>query len=63
MEKNSRGGKREGAGRKPIGERAKRATIAVRVNNKTKDSLLSEANRRGQTISKVVEEIIKEAGY
>lgn len=56
----SRGGKRDGAGRKPIGEQPKTATIAIRTTEQTKQLIKDEAQKRGVSISQMIEELIAE---
>ena len=59
MERN-RGGKRDGAGRKPMGEQPKTATIAIRTTEQTKRLIKDEAQKRGISISQMVEDLIIE---
>lgn len=56
----SRGGKRDGAGRKPMGEQPKTATIAIRTTEQTKQLIKDEAQKRGISISQMIEELIAE---
>lgn len=55
-----RGGKRDGAGRKPINKTAKTATIAIRVTEESKRLIQQRAQEQGISISQMVEELIKE---
>jgi hypothetical protein len=54
------GGRREGAGRKPKGEQPKTATIAIRTTEQTKQLIKDEAQKRGVSISQMVEDLIIE---
>lgn len=55
-----RGGKRDGAGRKPVGEQPKTATIAIRTTEQTKQLIKDEAQKRGVSVSQMVENLITE---
>lgn len=54
------GGKRDGAGRKPMGEQPKTATIAIRTTEQTKQLIKDEAQKRGVSISQMIEDLITE---
>ena len=54
------GGRREGAGRKPMGEQPKTATIAIRTTEQTKQLIKDEAKKRGVSISQMVEDLVTE---
>lgn len=56
----SRGGKRDGAGRKPVGDQPKTATIAIRTTEQTKQLIKDEAQKRGVSISQMVEDLVIE---
>ena len=56
----SRGGKRDGAGRKPVGEHPKTATIAIRTTEQTKQMIKDEAQKRGVSISQMIEDLVTE---
>ena len=60
MASSKRGGKRDGAGRKPVGEQPKTATIAIRTTEQTKQLIKDEAKKRGVSISQMVEDLVTE---
>ena len=63
MERLTHGGRRDGAGRKPIGESPKTATIAIRVTEESKRLIQQQAKEQGISVSQMVEDlIIKKAG-
>jgi hypothetical protein len=49
------GGRREGAGRKPIGQKAKDATLTLRVSAELKEAMRREAEEQGVSISELLE--------
>ena len=55
-----RGGKRVGAGRKPVGEQPKTATIAIRVSPEIKQLAQAQAQQQGISVSQMVEDLIIE---
>lgn len=59
MERTSRGGKREGAGRKPSGL-PKTKSINFRVAPQTYEAMVAEAARRKTTITQLIEDIFLE---
>ena len=46
-----RGGRREGAGRKPLGAVARSFMVRIRITPAERRALVSESKRRGTTIS------------
>lgn len=50
-----RGGRRVGAGRKPIGQKAKDATLTLRVSAELKEAMRREAEEQGVSISELLE--------
>jgi hypothetical protein len=55
--KNTHGGRREGAGRKP--KNGKTALIGVRLTQELRTQLKAAAHAKGVTVSKFVEELIE----
>lgn len=53
----SRGGRREGAGRKPLGAKAKSETITLRVSAELKDAMRKEAENMGISVGEMMEHI------
>lgn len=58
-QRSSWGGARKGAGRKPSGL-PKTTTIAIRVSEDIKHSLVEAASQRGITVSSLVQELLYE---
>lgn len=50
-----RGGRRVGAGRKPIGQKAKDSTLTLRVSAELKEAMRREAEEQGVSISELLE--------
>lgn len=50
-----RGGKRKGAGRKPLGAKAKSVTITLRVSEELKAALKNEAKGYGISVGELLE--------
>jgi len=55
---NKHGGRREGAGRKPVGKAPKKA-LGVKVSSETKEKLLELHNESGHSQAAIVEYAIK----
>ena len=58
--RSSHGGRRNGAGRKPIGDSPKTATIAIRVTEESKRLIQQRAQEQGISVSQMVEDMIME---
>lgn len=50
-----RGGRRSGAGRKPVGEEARSATLAVRITPSAREAIVKASQAKGVTISTLFE--------
>lgn len=55
LNKVERGGRRKGAGRKPLGAKAKSATITLRVTEELKQALKDEAKSYGVSVGELLE--------
>jgi hypothetical protein len=53
------GGRRPGAGRKPIGDAPKTGNFSTRISMSTRHALEEAAHRRRQTLSKVAEDMLE----
>jgi hypothetical protein len=54
-----RGGQREGAGRPRFGKTGKTSNFSTRISEKTRALLDAEARRRGESVSKVAEDLLQ----